>query len=79
MSIGLRLKIMLGCKSMNSNELAREVNVSKSTISRTLNKNTKLRENNLTLISDYFKINKRWLLTGEAEMYMDEVYSVGNK
>jgi transcriptional regulator with XRE-family HTH domain len=79
MSIGIRLKIIMDYNFINSSELAREINISQSSISRTLNRNNKLRERHLILISDYFKINKRWLLTGEADMYMDETYSVGTE
>lgn len=67
MSIGLRLKQLLEKKGLTAYMFAEETGISQSTLSRILNKDTKPNASNLKVISDYFQIDKTWLLTGQQE------------
>lgn len=67
MSISLRLKQLLEKKGLTAYMFAEETGISQSTLSRILNKDTKPNASNLKVISDYFQIDKTWLLTGQQE------------
>lgn len=73
MSIGLRLKQLLENKGLTAYMFAEETGISQSTLSRILNKDTKPNASNLKVISDYFQIDKTWLLTGQQEEIKQKV------
>lgn len=64
MGIGERITELLEKKGITAYTLAIETGVSQGTLSRLINKNTKPNASNLKAISEYFNVDKTWLLTG---------------
>ena len=62
-----RLKHLLEKNGLTSYQLCKKVNLSRATLSRILNKNTKPNARNLKLICNYFNVSEEWLLTGNEK------------
>jgi plasmid maintenance system antidote protein VapI len=62
--IGTRLVGLIEENGISNYQLAKAIGKSDSTISRIINKGAKPNAETLTLISNYFRINEKWLLTG---------------
>lgn len=68
-----RLKQLIENKNITAYEVAFRTGISQATLSRILNSNTsKMNIRNLDLLTNYFNVNRTWLLTGEGEMLRDE-------
>ena len=72
-----RLKHLLDKTGLSSYQLCKKINISQSTISRILNKNTKPNASNLQSICSYFKVSEEWLLTGNDNKLTNEVGKSG--
>ena len=71
MAIHTRFKELLDCFKVNGNQLAKELNLSQTSISRILGGDTLPSSKVLIpLAKKYPKINLTWLLIGEGEMFI---------
>jgi transcriptional regulator with XRE-family HTH domain len=71
MAIHTRFKELLDSLKVNGNQLAKELNLSQTSISRILGGNTLPSSKVLIpLAKKYPKINLTWLLIGEGEMFI---------
>ena len=63
-TLSQRLKYLLVKNGLTNYHFSKKVNISQSTISRILNKNSKPSTRNLQVICNYFNVSEEWLLTG---------------
>ena len=59
-----RLQHLLEENGLTSYQFCKKINLNRSTLSRTLNKNSKPNAQTLQLICNYFKVSEEWFLTG---------------
>ena len=62
-----RLKHLLKKNGLTTYKLSKKANLSRSTLSRILNKNTMPIGRNLELICNYFNVSEEWFLTGNEK------------
>ena len=67
MEIGDRLKQLIESKGITAYSLSDETNLSQSTLSRIINKNSKPNASNLKVITEYFGVSREWFLTGKDD------------
>ncbi|QWK19738.1 MAG: XRE family transcriptional regulator [Hydrogenobacter thermophilus] len=70
MSIGERLKTLIGILGLTQREFAERVGVSKSLISEYVHGKRIPPKKTLALISKTFNVSMRWLAEGEGEMFL---------
>lgn len=69
----LRLVGILKQRGISSHQLAKEINISRATISNYINGKTKPKNLILEKLSDYLGLSKDWLLKGEGEMMANKM------
>lgn len=62
-----RLKHLLERNGLTNYHFCKKVNISQSTISRILNKNSKPSTRNMQVICNYFNVSEEWFLTGKEK------------
>ena len=71
-TLGERLKDLLEKNGLTSYQFCKKINLNRSTLSRTLNKNSKPNAKTLQLICNYFKVSEEWFLTGKEKESTNE-------
>jgi transcriptional regulator with XRE-family HTH domain len=79
MTINQRLKDVIDALGLNATELARDLNVTKSTISNVINGNSLPSSKVLMPLGEVFNVNINWLLLGQGEMFLNGEQSKINK
>lgn len=73
MSISHRFKQLVEALKINANQLAKELNVTRPTITRVINGTNEPSAKILApLLRKYPTVNVKWLLIGEGEMFIPE-------
>lgn len=67
MGISVRIKELMERKGVSAYNVSNDTGVSQSTLSRVLNKDTKLNASNLKVLAEYFNVDQSWLITGDEE------------
>ena len=67
--LGLIIENTLGRKSVFSEKIGRD----QSQLSRILKGESRLTQDILESLAEYFNVNINWLLTGEGEMFISEI------
>lgn len=71
-TIGKRIQYLLDKDAMTSYQFCRQTGFSEASLSRILhssNKNRRIKESNIQLIIEFFKVSRKWLVRGEGEIY----------
>ena len=71
MSIGKRLQECLNKNGLTAYELSNNTGISKATLSRILNTDSKPNIKNTKILSEYFQVSRKWLLTGDIENWRE--------
>lgn len=71
-TIGKRIQYLLDKDAMTSYQFCRQTGFSEASLSRILhssNKNRRIKESNIQLIIEFFKVSRKWLVKGEGDIY----------
>lgn len=72
-SFGGRLNFILKTNNLNNTQFAKMIKVDNSHIGKVIKNKANLSSATIQLICNQYKINEKWLMTGEGEIYTNEI------